>query len=133
MECYAKQPHTIVVEPWDDGEGEYWVARVVEFPHCMIDGQTPQEAVEEIQNVKREWIRSNLERGLSIPEPIAHSYSGQIRLRMPPSLHKALADRAMVEHTSINQYMVAALATSVGMDTGAAKAQESTRKSTAKS
>ena len=117
LEHYAGLPYNIVLEQWDDGEGPYWVARVAELPHCLIHGDTPEEALREIQEVKRDWIRSNLERGLKIPEPVSHRYSGQISLRMPPSLHKVIADRAVVERTSINQYMVAALARSVGLVT----------------
>ena len=62
-----------------------------------------------------DWIKSNLERGLGIPEPRPRKYSGQIRLRISPSLHKVLAYRAETEGMSLNQYMATALATSVGM------------------
>ena len=112
---YAKLPYTVIVEQWDDGEGAYWVARIAELPHCLIHGDTPEEAIKEIQEVKVDWIRSNLERGLHIPEPRPHKYSGQIRLRISPSLHKLLAYRAETEGMSLNQYMATALATSVGI------------------
>jgi predicted HicB family RNase H-like nuclease len=69
----------------------------------------------EIQEVKMDWIKSNLERGLRIPEPRPRKYSGQIRLRISPSLHKLLAYRAETEGMSLNQYMATALATSVGV------------------
>lgn len=115
LEYYSKLPYTIILEVWDDGDGEYYVARVAELPHCIIHGDTPQEAITEIEEVKLDWIKSNLERGLKIPEPISHKHSGQIRLRIPPSLHKVLADRANIEGISLNQYMTAALASSVGL------------------
>ena len=116
LEYYTKLPYNIIVEMWDDGEGPYWVARIAELPHCLIHGDTPEEAIAEIEEVKREWIKSNLERGLKIPEPIPHKHSGQISLRIPPSLHRLLSDRAAVEGVSLNQYMTAALAKSVGWD-----------------
>jgi antitoxin HicB len=112
---YAKLPYTVIVEQWDDGEGAYWVARIAELPHCLIHGDTPEEAIKEIQEVKVDWIKSNLERGLRIPEPRSRKYSGQIRLRISPSLHKQLAYRAETEGMSLNQYMATALATSVGI------------------
>ena len=115
LEHYAKLPYTVIVEQWDDGEGAYWVARIAELPHCLIHADTPEEAIREIQEVKMDWIRSNLERGLSVPEPRPHKYSGQIRLRISPSLHKLLAYRAETEGLSLNQYMATALATSVGI------------------
>ncbi len=115
LECYANLPYTIMVEQWDDGEGAYWVARVAELPHCMIHGDTPEEAIKEIQEVKIDWIKSNLERGLPIPEPRPRSYSGQIRLRISPSLHRVLTYRAETEGISLNQYMATSLAMSVGI------------------
>jgi len=125
LEYYSKLPYNIIIEMWDDGEGPYWVARIAELPHCLIHGDTPEEAISEIEGVKRDWIKSNLERGLKIPEPIPHKHSGQIRLRIPPSLHRLLADRATVEGISLNQYMTAALAKSVGLDIHVSKPKTS--------
>lgn len=116
LEYYSNLPYTILLEQDEDNEETYWVARVVELPHCLIDGDTPEEAIREIEEVKRDWIKSNLERGLKIPEPVSHKYSGQIRLRISPSLHRTIADLARAEGVSLNQYMVAALAKSAGMD-----------------
>jgi len=127
LEYYANLPYNIIVEKWDDGNGPYWVARVVELPHCLIHGDTPEEAIAEIEEVKRDWIKSNLERGLKIPEPIPHKHSGQISLRIPPSLHKVVADRAVVEGISLNQYMTTALARSVGLDIDVSKPKTSRR------
>lgn len=115
FEYYAKLPYTVIVEQWDDGEGPYWVARIAELPHCLIHADTPEEAVKEILEVKMDWIKSNLERRLPIPEPRPRNYSGQIRLRISPSLHKLLTYRAETEGMSLNQYMATALATSVGI------------------
>jgi antitoxin HicB len=115
LKHYAKLPYTVIVEQWDDGRGPYWVARVAELPHCLIHGDTPEEAVREIDEVKIDWIKSNLRRGLRIPEPRTRKYSGQIRLRISPSLHKLLAYRAETEGMSLNQYMSTALASSVGI------------------
>jgi predicted HicB family RNase H-like nuclease len=114
-EYYAKLPYTVIVEQWDDGEGPYWVARIAELPHCLIHADTPEEAIKEVQEVKMDWIKSNLARGLPIAEPRPRKYSGQIRLRISPSLHKLLAYRAETEGMSLNQYMATALATSVGV------------------
>jgi antitoxin HicB len=117
LEYYSKLPYTMIIEKWDDGRGPYWVARVVELPHCLIHGDTPEEAIREIEEAKLDWIKSNIERGIKIPEPIPLKYSGQIRLRITPSLHKYLADRAEIEGVSLNHYMATALAWSVGLST----------------
>jgi len=123
LDYYTNLPYHVILEQWDDGDGPYWVARVVELPHCLIHGDTPPEAASEIVEVMRDWIKSNLERGLKIPEPIPHKYSGQIRLRMSPSLHRLISNRAKVERISVNQYMVTALAKSVGLDVGTTRAK----------
>jgi predicted HicB family RNase H-like nuclease len=115
LEYYAKLPYTVIVEQWDDDNGPYWVARIAEFPHCLIHADTPEEAIKEIQEVKMDWVKSNLERGLSVPEPRSRKYSGQIRLRILPSLHRLLTYRAEAEGMSLNQYMATVLATSVGI------------------
>ena len=115
LDYYLNLPYTIILERWDDGEGPYWVARVAELPHCMIHGDTPEEAIKEIENVKNDWIKSNLKRGLPIPEPSPRGYSGKMILRISPSLHKLLVQRAEIEGMSLNQYMSTSLATSVGL------------------
>ena len=117
LEYYKKLPYTIILEKHDD-QGTYWVARVAELPHCLIHGNTPEEAVREIEEVKLDWIQSNLEDGLPVPEPASYRYSGEIRIRMPPSLHQLLAQRAAIEGVSLNQYMVGGLARAVGLDEG---------------
>jgi len=126
---YAKLPYPVVVDQWDDGKGPYWVATIAELPHCLVHGDTPEEATKEIQEVKLDWIKSNLARGLPVPEPRPRKYSGQIRLRISPSLHRLLTYRAETEGMSLNQYMATALATGVGMTrvpTGARKARKKT-------
>ena len=115
LDQYAELPYTVIVEQWDDGEGPYWVARIAELQHCLIHADTPEEAIREIREVKVDWIRFNLERGLPIPEPRPHKCSGQIRLRISSSLHRLPANRAETEGLSLNQCMAAALATSVGI------------------
>jgi antitoxin HicB len=115
LEYYLDLPYTIILERWNDGKDPYWVARIAELPHCMIHGDSPEEAVKELEMVKADWIKSNIARGLPIPEPSPRKYSGKMILRISPSLHKLLVQRAEVEGMSLNQYMSTALATSVGL------------------
>lgn len=114
LDYYDSLPYNIALEPWDDGDGAYWVARVVELPYCAIHGDTPEKALEEIKTVKREWLETSIELGNKIPEPASREYSGQIRLRLAPTLHKLLSERAGIEDVSLNQYMNTLLARSVG-------------------
>ena len=110
---YMQLPYSVAIEKWDDGRGPYYVARVTELPHCMITGSTPEEALKEIEDVKQEWLETCLKRGVRIPEPEPQDYSGELRLRMPTSLHRRLALTAKKEGVSLNSYITNVLSGSV--------------------
>lgn len=117
VEYYAGLPYHVIIEQRDDGKGPYYVARLLELPGCIMDGETPEEALQELKDIKREWIQANLEAGNKMPDPItSHNYSGNIVLRLPSSLHETLAKVARIEGVSLNQYMVSTLARAVGRD-----------------
>ncbi len=117
VEYYANLPYTTVLEKWDDGRGPYYVARVLELDGCMMTGDTPEEALAELESVKPEWIETHLELGNKMPPPLkGRRYSGEYRLRMQPSLHEAAALMAEMEGVSLNQYTVMALSRAVGQD-----------------
>lgn len=110
LQYYLELPYTSIVKKSENGD--YWVARVLELPHCMTHGDTEIEAVEDLEDAKRIWLESNLERGLPIPEPV--KYTGQYHLRMAPSLHEKLALLAQHEGVSLNQYLNTKLAQAAG-------------------
>jgi predicted RNase H-like HicB family nuclease len=112
LEYYMRLPYTITIKRGTGDGDEYWVARVVELPHCMTHGDTTEEAMKDIEDAMREWLKSNLEAGLPVPEPA--KFSGQYHLRMPPSLHEALAMKSESEDVSLNQFIITALARAVG-------------------
>lgn len=112
LEYYLHLPYTITVKRGTGDGAEYWIARVLELPHCMTHGATPEEALRDIEDAKREWLKSNLEAGLPIPEPA--KFTGQYHLRMPPSLHEALALKSESEGISLNQFIITTLARAVG-------------------
>jgi hypothetical protein len=59
-------------------------------------------------------------------------FSGQLRLRMPPSLHRRVAYAALAEKVSMNQFICIVLAATVGWDSGSsAKGKSQVRDSTA--
>ena len=117
VDYYAKLPYQINIEKWDDGDGPYFLARVIELPGLMMTGDSAEEALREIEDVKRDWIKTNLELGNKMPEPLGtRKYSGKVILRMPPSLHEKLVHTAQLEGVSFNQYMVFALSMSAGRE-----------------
>lgn len=115
-EYYAGLPYTITIERRDD-QGTYYVARVLELPDLLMTGATPEEALAELENEKKEWIEKYLELGNRMPAPLkAHSYSGKVILRMSPSLHESLVRMAEIEGVSLNHYIVTTLSRALGYD-----------------
>ena len=56
------------------------------------------------------------EENIDIPEPdTLDNYSGQFKLRMPKSLHKSLANHALREGISMNQYCLYLLSKNDGL------------------
>jgi antitoxin HicB len=91
-------------------EGGY----VVEFPDlpgCLTQAETPEEVGVMADDAKRAWLETAYLDGREIPQPtIEDSFSGRFVVRMPRSLHRALAEQAEREGVSLNQYIVALLA-----------------------
>lgn len=92
-----------------------WFARIVEFPGCMTEGDTQEEALRELDDAMAAWLETKLEDGDTIPEPAtAEAYSGKFVVRVPKSLHRDLTRRAEIEGVSLNQLVLTALARAVG-------------------
>ena len=69
--------------------------------------ETVESAVVNAQDAKRAWLEAALEDGIPIREPDdLENYSGQFKLRIPKSLHRALAENSKREGISMNQYCV---------------------------
>lgn len=109
---YLNLPYTIELRNSPD---EGWFVRVNELPGCMSQGDTANEAIANIQEALELWLEVALEHGDAIPEPRSdEEYSGKFVVRVPRSLHRELAETANREGISLNQYINAALALSVG-------------------
>lgn len=99
---------------WSEEDREY-VATSLEFPGLSGLGRTAEEAVTELRAAMEVAVEAFVEDGEGVPEPLLlHEYSGQIRIRLPKSLHAQLARLAELEGVSLNQLMVTYLALGVG-------------------
>lgn len=109
IEEYMSLPYRMEIVP-DTVEGGFAV-RFPELPGCITCGDSPEEAVRNAEDCKREWLIAALEDGIDIPVPASEDeYSGQFKLRIPKSLHKSLAEHSKAEGISMNQYCVYLLA-----------------------
>ena len=102
---YISMPYRMeIVEDKDEGG---FVVSYPDLPGCITCGETIASAVENALDARREWLEAAIEEGIEIHEPDSlEDYSGQFKLRMPRSLHRALAEHSRREGVSMNQYCV---------------------------
>lgn len=110
---FLKEPYSRVIIP--DAETGTYTAEIFEFPGCIAQGNTPQEALKTLESVAEAWIIAAQDMGQKIPLPfIELNYSGRFPLRMPKSLHRQAAIAAKRDNTSLNQFIVSAVAEKAG-------------------
>jgi antitoxin HicB len=97
-----------------NGDGPVWTATIEELPGCEAHGPTPEDAAAAAHTAVEGWLRDAQAHGRDIPPPgAAASHSGKLLVRMPRSLHAELTRASEREGTSLNAYIVAALAATV--------------------
>lgn len=115
---FMSQRYPIVLTSLTKEEGGGWLAEIKELPGCTADGDTPEEAIESVEESKRLWISTALKYGRRIPLPETdreEEYSGRLTLRMPKTLHRKVAELAREEGISLNQLLLAAIAFETGL------------------
>jgi antitoxin HicB len=109
---FLKRPYARVVVPEADGS---FTAEILEFPGCVASGDTPAEALSNVEEVALDWVAATLEQGQDVPEPLDHSkYSGKLVVRMTKGLHQRAARSAARDGVSLNQFIVTCIAEQVG-------------------
>lgn len=115
LEYYASLDYPVMIRaiPVDQGGGYVATIPSLGSQAFVGDGETPQEAYENLQAAKREIFEEYLDEGLPIPEPPSmaelEEYSGKFIVRMPRDLHARLAHAALDNGVSLNQYATYAL------------------------
>jgi antitoxin HicB len=113
LEYYLGLPYTRELIPEASG---IWFVQIKELPNCMSQGNSPEEALRNINEAMAGWIEGELEDGETIPEPREEDeYSGKFNMRVPKWLHRRLAEEAAEnEGMSMNTYISTLLAEAVG-------------------
>ena len=109
--------YTVTVRKENVDGDFYFVGRVSEFPNISSYEDTYDEARLMVIDSINSLHKIAIEDGVSFPEPIPsldEEYSGRVTLRMPKSLHAKIAQQAILEDVSVNQYLVTAIATYAG-------------------
>lgn len=108
-----RAPYSRVVVP--DNETETHTAYMLEFPGCVAQGDSVAAAYENLERAAEAWIEAARDLGQEIPPPAEEeTYSGRVLVRLPRSLHRRAAGAAARDATSLNQFIVAAVAERVG-------------------
>jgi predicted HicB family RNase H-like nuclease len=105
-------PIEIIQIPESEGGGFSASVPLLGRLACVGDGETVQEAIEDLTRVKERVLKELLQNGENIPVPEDEddaSYSGRILLRLPRELHKRISKKAEGRGESINRYIVNSL------------------------
>ena len=98
----------------DEADGGGFLIEVPMLKGCMSDGDTVEEAYNNLEEAKKEWFTYMLENNLAIPEPADTAYSGRFVVRIPKTLHKIITEQSKREGLSLNQYVANVLAFAAG-------------------
>lgn len=102
----------------------FWIAESSDLEHCVGQGTTPEEAVDELEQNELTWLEVAQQFGDEIPrESIKSSvqYSGKFTVRLSRTLHRKLSERAEEDGISLNALVSEALSSYVN---GPSKAQQ---------
>ena len=95
---------------WSAEDAEH-VGLCAEFPSLSCLAPTPEEALSGIRAVVADVVRDLRASGEPVPDAIAERrYSGELRVRIPPLVHRQLALQAAEEGVSLNRLASAKLA-----------------------
>ena len=64
-----KLEYAVRIDRLADGDGGGYLATVPDLPGCMSDGETPEEALKNVQDAILSWIESAKEWKQDVPKP----------------------------------------------------------------
>lgn len=95
---------------WSAEDAEH-LGLCAEFPSLSWLAPTPEEALSGIRVMVTEVVEDLRASGELVPDAIAERrYSGELRVRIPPLVHRQLALQAAEEGVSLNRLASAKLA-----------------------
>jgi len=63
--------YPVVVRPLSERDGGGYLATAPDLPGCMSDGETPEEAIVNVQDAILTWIEAAEDLGHPVPPPSA--------------------------------------------------------------
>ena len=117
LQYYMSLNYPSQITKIDETDGGGFLIEVPMLKGCMSDGETVEEAYNNLEEAKKEWFTYMLENNLAIPEPADTVYSGRFMVRIPKTLHKIITEQSKREGLSLNQYVSNVLAYAAGQRT----------------
>lgn len=65
----TKLVYPVLIQPLSEEDGGGFLATVPDLPGCMSDGESPEEAIINVQDAIAAWMEAAEELGRNIPEP----------------------------------------------------------------
>ena len=69
----ATLEYPVIISPIPQADGGGFAAIVPDLPGCMSDGETPEEAIANVEDAISEWIATAVARGKKVPAPSRHT------------------------------------------------------------
>ena len=110
LEALMKSDHYTYRVTWSSDDNEH-VGLCAEFPSLSWLASSPEKALTGIRKVVAEIIKDMKLSKELIPEPLSEKkFSGKFIVRVPSTVHRALAIEAAEQGVSINRLVSAKLA-----------------------
>jgi antitoxin HicB len=111
LEEYMRLKYEIALKELPDDEGGGWMATIPQLGSYTFvgDGETPEEALANLEQLKRYLFEEALKKGTEIPlpiEPTFEKFSGKFMTRIPIDLHIELSKQAEKNGMSLNSYVI---------------------------
>lgn len=111
LQYYLGLSYPITCHPVvDDQQETSYQAVIPTLPGVVASGATIDEAITQLNQAKKDWIKRSLAAGVRVPEPKDQEFSGRLLLRLPKSLHASLAAAAEADGVSLNTLIIERLA-----------------------
>ncbi|MBD3386511.1 toxin-antitoxin system HicB family antitoxin [candidate division KSB1 bacterium] len=109
LETCMKMNYPIEISKIPDDEGGGYMASIPQLGKYAFrgDGENIEEAIRDLNEVKKHLFASYIAKGISIPPPKTEEekdFSGRFVLRIPAELHRFLALEAKKNGSTLNQY-----------------------------
>ncbi len=110
VEHYMRLPYRVVITIVSEEMGGGYIAMIPQLGSKAFQGygESADEALKNLETVKRHTFAKYISKSIPIPEPESESekeYSGRFVIRMPGDLHRSLAKLAKANNSTLNQFV----------------------------